>query len=187
MLFRSFTHENAGYGDVHLPEMQMHTTSFWLTIPEALLGSLGHPRATLIDGLRGLGSALETVSTLFLMCDPRDIGQTLGDGGQAGTGDEPAVAPGRDPHSGRTGGFDPTVFLFDALPGGVGLAERIHERASELCEAAGRLIRSCSCPSGCPACVGPSAEGGSRKRVAIELLSALGLAENALQQDKVAS
>ncbi len=24
-----FTHENAGYGDVHLPEMQMHTP--WLT------------------------------------------------------------------------------------------------------------------------------------------------------------
>src|SRR5690606_14995774 len=27
-----FTHENAGYGDVHLPEIQMHTTSFWLTL-----------------------------------------------------------------------------------------------------------------------------------------------------------
>ena len=29
------THENVGYGDVHLPEMQMHTTSFWLTVPGA--------------------------------------------------------------------------------------------------------------------------------------------------------
>jgi DEAD/DEAH box helicase domain-containing protein len=170
-----FTHENAGYGDVHLPEMQMHTTSFWLTVPEAVLASLGLPRATLIDGLRGLGAALETVSTLFLMCDPRDIGQTLGDGGQAGTGDAPAVAPGRDPHAGRTGQFDPTVFLFDALPGGVGLAERIYERGRELCWAAGRLIRSCSCPAGCPACVGPATDSNPRKRVALELLGALGL------------
>jgi DEAD/DEAH box helicase domain-containing protein len=170
-----FTHENAGYGDVHLPEMQMHTTSFWLTVPEAVLTSLPYPRATLIDGLRGVGAALETVSTLFLMCDPRDIGQTLGDGGQDGDGEAPPVAPGRDPHAGRTGSFDPTVFLFDALPGGVGLAERIYERGRELCWAAGRLIRSCSCPAGCPACVGPGSDSSQRKRVAIELLAALGL------------
>jgi DEAD/DEAH box helicase domain-containing protein len=170
-----FTHENAGYGDVHLPEMQMHTTSFWLTVPEAVLASVGHPRATLIDGLRGLGAALETVSTLFLMCDPRDIGQTLGDGGQESDGEAPAVAPGRDPHAGRTGQFDPTVFLFDALPGGVGLAERIYERGRELCWAAGKLIRSCPCPGGCPACVGPASEKNPRKQVALELLSALGL------------
>ena len=170
-----FTHENAGYGDVHLPELQMHTTSFWLTVPEAVLASLPHPRATLIDGLRGLGAALETVSTLFLMCDPRDIGQTLGDGGQEGDGEAPPVAPGRDPHAGRTGQFDPTVFLFDALPGGVGLAERIYERGRELCWAAGRLIRSCPCPGGCPACVGPASDGSARKRVALELLAALGL------------
>ncbi len=170
-----FTHENAGYGDVHLPEMQMHTTSFWLTVPEAVLATLPYPRATLIDALRGLGAALETVSTLFLMCDPRDIGQTLGDGGQEGDAEGPAVAPGRDPHAGRTGQFDPTVFLFDALPGGVGLAERIYERGRELCWAAGRLIRSCGCASGCPACVGPSSESSQRKRVALELLGALGL------------
>jgi DEAD/DEAH box helicase domain-containing protein len=144
-------------------------------VPEAVLSSIGHPRATLIDGLRGLGAALETVSTLFLMCDPRDIGQTLGDGGQESDGVAPAVAPGRDPHAGRTGQFDPTVFLFDALPGGVGLAERIYERGRELCWAAGRLIRSCPCPGGCPACVGPASEKNPRKQVALELLSALGL------------
>jgi DEAD/DEAH box helicase domain-containing protein len=177
-----FTHENAGYGDVHLPELQMHTTSFWLTVPEAVLATLPHPRATLIDGLRGLGAALETVSTLFLMCDPRDIGQTLGDGGQGGDGGAPAVAPGRDPHAGRTGQFDPTVFLFDALPGGVGLAERIYERGRELCWAAGRLIRSCRCAGGCPACVGPASEGSARKRVALELLGALGLAAHEVKR-----
>ncbi|HEY6077799.1 MAG TPA: DEAD/DEAH box helicase [Polyangiaceae bacterium] len=170
-----FSHENAGYGDVHLPELQMHTTSFWLTVPEAVLAALPHPRATLIDGLRGLGAALETVSTLFLMCDPRDIGQTLGDGGQESDGEAPAVAPGRDPHAGRTGQFDPTVFLFDALPGGVGMAERIYERGRELCWAAGRLIRSCVCRGGCPACVGPAGDGSPRKRVALELLAALEL------------
>ncbi|MEI9951423.1 MAG: Zn-binding domain-containing protein [Pseudomonadota bacterium] len=169
-----FTHENAGYGDVHLPEMQMHTTSFWLTLPEAVLASLPYPRATVIDGLRGVGGALETVSTLAMMCDPRDLGQTLGDGGLPG-GDGALAAPGRDFHAGRTGGFDPTVFLFDAHPGGVGLAERLFERAPELLDQARLLIETCPCKSGgCPACVGP-AEEGSRKRVSLQILNALEL------------
>ncbi|MCA9596471.1 MAG: DEAD/DEAH box helicase [Myxococcales bacterium] len=164
-----FTHENAGYGDVHLPEIQMHTVSFWLTLPEAVIDALGKPRAAVVDGLRGLGRALETVSTLSLMCDPRDIGQTLGDGGTEG------VAPGRDPFGGRIGGFDPTVFLFDAQPGGVGLAPRIFERAGELCDRARALIEGCRCEGGCPACVGPTEDGGSRKRMALDILVALDL------------
>src|SRR6185295_3837000 len=35
------THENAGYGEVRLPDMQMHTTSFLLTVPEAIWASDG--------------------------------------------------------------------------------------------------------------------------------------------------
>ena len=88
-----FTHENTGYGDVHLPEMQMHTTSFWLTLPEACVEELGASRAATLDAMRGFGRALETVATLALMCEPSDIGQTLGDG----WGDEaaPGARPGR--------------------------------------------------------------------------------------------
>ncbi len=163
-----FTHENAGYGDVHLPEMEMHTTSFWLTVPDELIEALGTSRATLIDALRGVGSALETVSSLALMCDPRDLGQTLGDGGTAGE------SAGRDPHAGRTGGIDPTVFLFDALPGGVGLAERIFERAPELVFRARDLIERCPCLAGCPACVGPG-EDPARKTLALRLIDVMGL------------
>jgi DEAD/DEAH box helicase domain-containing protein len=163
-----FTHENAGYGDVHLPEMQMHTTSFWLTVPESAIDALDVPRALAVDGLRGLSVALETVSALALMCDPRDLGRTLGDGD--GDGD----AAGRDPFARRTGGFEPTLFLFDAIPGGVGLADGIHERAEELLARTHALIASCRCRAGCPACVGPSREDGSRKRVALELFGALG-------------
>jgi DEAD/DEAH box helicase domain-containing protein len=172
-----FTHENAGYGDVHLPEMQMHTTSFWLTVPEHVVSATGRERSRVIDALRGIGRALETVAALALMCDPRDIGQTLGDGGS----DDPraartdALPPGRDPHNGRVGNFDPTVFLFDAHPGGVGLAERIFERAPELVDRARTLIERCPCPSGCPACVGPSEDSGLRKRIALDVLGALEL------------
>jgi DEAD/DEAH box helicase domain-containing protein len=162
-----FTHENAGYGDVHLPEMQMHTSSFWLTLPEDLIAQLNLPRGQVIAGLRGLGQALEAVSTLALMCDPRDIGRTLGDGSGDG------LAPGRDPFSGRTGGFDPTLFLFDSIAGGVGLAPRIFTRVGELVERATKLIAGCSCVEGCPACVGPGEGDFNTRNAAITIARAL--------------
>jgi DEAD/DEAH box helicase domain-containing protein len=170
-----FTHENAGYGDVHLPEMQMHTTSFWLTIPESIVASAGMARSSVIDGLQGVGRALETVATLALMCDPRDIGRSLGDGLDE-SGEQP-LPPARDPQAGRTGSFSPTVFLFDAHAGGVGLAPRIYERASELLNRAEQLIASCPCNGSCPACVGPSDDGGNRRRSALRLLALLGVRE----------
>jgi DEAD/DEAH box helicase domain-containing protein len=162
-----FTHENAGYGDVHLPVMEMHTTSFWLTLPESLVAELNLPRAEVIAGLRGLGQALETTATLALMCDPRDIKRTLGDGSGDGT------APGRDPFTGRVGGFDPTIFLFDAAAGGVGLAPRIYGRALELVERAALLIRGCNCASGCPACVGPEESEGNVRAAALRIAKLL--------------
>jgi DEAD/DEAH box helicase domain-containing protein len=166
------THENAGYGDVRLPDTQMHTTSFWLTVPEALCEELNMGRAAAIEGLRGIAVALETVATLALMCDPRDLGQTIGDDGEENGA---PAGGGRVPQP----GFDPTLFLFDNVPGGVGLAERIWERSAELVARARTLIRGCACPDGCPTCVGATETvgpagnslGGVRKRAALGLLA----------------
>lgn len=165
-----FTHENAGYGDVHLPEMQMHTTSFWLSIPESVVERFTYPRSLVVDGLRGAGKALETVSTLALMCDPQDLNRTLGDGyddDPKADGSAPAELPGRT--SDRRGQHSPTLFLFDAHAGGVGLSERIYRQAPTLLGRARQLVTGCGCKSGCPACVGPT-DGGLRKAIAAELL-----------------
>jgi DEAD/DEAH box helicase domain-containing protein len=167
-----FTHENAGYGDVNLPELQMHTTSFWLTLREDTIASFGVARAEVVEALRGAGVALEAVATLALMCEPSDIGRTLGDGAEGGE-DPGAPLPGRDPHGKRTGGIDPTVFLFDAVPGGVGLAERMFERAAALVESARALIAGCPCERGCPACIGPT-EARGRKELALAVLGRIG-------------
>ena len=39
-----YTAENVGYGDVVLPEKDMHTTSYWFTIPRGLLDRLSFTR-----------------------------------------------------------------------------------------------------------------------------------------------
>lgn len=168
-----FTHENSGYGDVHLPVMEMHTTSYWLTVPEQVLAQFSVPRALLVDALRGLGHAVETVAALSLMCDPRDINQCLGDGEQD-AGLLSARPAGRDKAADQIGKLDPTLFLFDAQPGGVGLAERIFERGSELIARACSHVQGCPCETGCPACVGPT-EAGPRKQLALALAASFGV------------
>ena len=170
-----FTHENAGYGDVRLPEMQMHTTAFWLTVPERVCESLAAGRAAAIDALRGIGIALETVSTLALMCDPRDLGATLGDTALEDAnaeGDEKGAQIPRKVRGGPQPGYSPTLFLYEHTPGGIGLAERIFEQRETLVARALHLIETCKCDFGCPACVGPADAYGehSRKSVALELL-----------------
>jgi DEAD/DEAH box helicase domain-containing protein len=174
------THENAGYGDVRLPEMQMHTTAFWLTVPEEVCERVSAGRAAAIDGLRGVGIALETVATLALMCDPRDLGTTLGDatgdgraGAGAGDGDGDNRGDAGVPRKVRGGpqaGYCPTLFLYEHVPGGTGLAERIWEQRDVLLARAQQLIAGCPCGAGCPACVGPGES--TRKVVALELLRA---------------
>jgi DEAD/DEAH box helicase domain-containing protein len=174
-----FTHENAGYGDVRLPEVQMHTTAFWLTVPEALVASAEHGRGAVIDALRGIGIALETVSTLALMCDPRDLGATMGDTalGEPGSADGPSRADGipRKVRGGPQPGYSPTLFLYEHVPGGIGLAGRIFEQREALIARTLRLIESCACDAGCPACVGPGdfAPIGGRKSVALGMLRAI--------------
>ena len=57
------------------------------------------------------------------MIDPRDLGKTLGDRS------DPHSPPGK---RGGAPGFDPTLFLYDHVPGGIGLAPRLFEAREEL-------------------------------------------------------
>lgn len=173
------THENVGYGDVHLPEMQMHTTSLWLTVPEDLVSSFTVPRAAVVDALRGIASAMHTVAAIGLMIDPRDLGVTIGDRKDDGSPPEKSVGEGP--------GFDPTIFLYDYVAGGIGLAPRLFEEREALVRRTRRLVESCACEQGCPACIGPDAGLATgtpppaaellppRKKLALAILDALGV------------
>jgi DEAD/DEAH box helicase domain-containing protein len=66
-------------------------------------------------------------------------------------------------------GYDPTLFLYEHVPGGTGLSERIWQNRNELLFRAERLIAGCPCEHGCPSCVGP-ADAGERKATALFLL-----------------
>jgi DEAD/DEAH box helicase domain-containing protein len=154
------THENVGYGEVQLPEMQMHTSAFWLTVPEPVVLRLceTNSRPDVLDALTGLNAALHTVAAVGLMVDPRDLGRTLGSR-EGGRGEQL---------------YDPTLFVYDQVPGGVGLASRLYDERDALLLRTRELLERCACEEGCPACVGPVA-GRGRKAMALAVLSALGV------------
>jgi DEAD/DEAH box helicase domain-containing protein len=153
------THENVGYGEVRLPEMEMHTTAFWLTIPSELVEKIPASRPSVIDALRGISKAMHTVATIGLMTDPRDIGRRLKD--QSESQDE---SPGQI--------IDPTIYLYDKVPGGIGLAPRLFDERKGLISRARLVIDACPCEGGCPACIGPvigSEDQGPGEAVPVEI------------------
>ena len=64
----------------------------------------------------------------------------------------------------------PTVYLYDMVPGGVGLAEKLFEVRNQLIDACLALVKACTCENGCPGCVGPQVEPNSPARKAATLM-----------------
>ena len=134
------THENVGWGKIHLPEEELQTTAFWVALPDARTAGLD--RAEVEGGLVGLASLLGAVAPLYLMCDPHDVG---------------VVPQVKSPFTGL-----PTIFVYERVPAGVGFAERLFAMRHDLLRAAADLAASCPCEAGCPSCVGPAGIVGER-------------------------
>jgi DEAD/DEAH box helicase domain-containing protein len=170
-----FTLENVGSGKLELPENEMHTTAYWITISQELLGALPFSISERQDGLFGLLHALESIACLLLMCDQRDLGATIGEGAAPSEGD--AEWPVQKITEGRPSAeefFRPTLYLYDAYPGGIGLSEPLYRIHDQLLRRTRDLITSCGCEGGCPSCVGPAGETGAKaKDAALAILEQL--------------
>jgi DEAD/DEAH box helicase domain-containing protein len=195
-----FTNENVGSGKLELPENEMHTTAFWLTLERALVESLPFPIRERQNGMFGLLYALESVATLLLMCDRRDLGTAIGEkspppgherepGADEDVSDDfeaRASAAAADVASDLAVGlmadaefFEPNLFLYDAYPGGIGFSDPLFRACDLLLARTRALIESCECESGCPSCVGPAGERGEKaKEAALVILSRLGAAKS---------
>jgi DEAD/DEAH box helicase domain-containing protein len=107
------------------------------------------------SGLSGLGFVLGHLAPLFLMCDARDLGVHS------------------DPQSPLTEGR-PTVVIYDQIPAGIGLSQRLFELHADLVARAKELVAECPCLDGCPSCVGPGGEQGQgSKKETLAILDAL--------------
>jgi len=173
-----FTNENVGAGKLELPENEMHTTSYWITLERPLLESLPYSISERQSGMFGLLHALESVATLLLMCDRRDLGTAIGErppGADAQYAEAEAVASTRlEEISGTREFFEPNLYLFDAYPGGIGFSEPLFRAHELLVQKTRELIAGCGCEQGCPSCVGPAGDLAPRaKEAALAILDRL--------------
>ena len=150
--FKLDTHESVGFGEVRLPQTDLHTVGMWWTLPDSIVQRYGND--ALQGALVGIANLLAIVAPLYLMCAPRDISVVY-----------QVKAPITD---------KPTLFLYDAYPGGVGLSEKAYHMQELLLEHALDIAQGCGCESGCPSCVGPVSQVGEHgKADAIAILKEL--------------
>jgi len=173
-----FTNENVGAGQLELPENEMHTTAFWLTLERPLVESLPFPITDRQSGMFGLLHALESVATLLLMCDARDLGTAIGERPPSpGSEIEWEQVPTLEEITSLAEKefFEPNLYLYDAYPGGIGFSEPLFLAHGLLLAKTRELIAACPCEKGCPSCVGPAGERGERaKEAALAILARLG-------------
>lgn len=141
------THENLGWGKIYLPEAELHTSGYWCSWRSA---DLPFDRAAWETALAGFSHLLRHAASLHCMCSPTDLHVAI---------------HVRDALTGR-----PTVYLYDAYPGGIGLAERVYRDVEVVCEVAGEMLAQCECVCGCPSCVGPQAGSEDPKALTAQLL-----------------
>ncbi len=203
---RYYTHENIGYGEVRLPDHEMHTSAVWWRVEPRALAQAFTRRWQALDGFLGAAYALHHVAALLSMAELRDLGRAVGDaegrwhatvdadgrGRIRSSDDQTPAARSGAPATAQTtaqttadgaidAGFSPTVFLYDNHPGGVGLSTPLFDLRDRVVAHAAALVRACACSHGCPACVGPvlkSDEKADRdpKRHALTVLDLLGAA-----------
>jgi DEAD/DEAH box helicase domain-containing protein len=189
-----FTNENIGDGKLELPENEMHTSSYWITLERPLLESLPFTVSERQSGMFGLLRALESVATFLLMCDRRDLGTAIGERPPASDVESPSAVVGAQHAAPLLGTienltpsriadaissnpkefFEPNLYLFDAYPGGIGFSEPLFRTHGLLVQKTRELIAACPCEQGCPSCVGPAGDLAPRaKEAALAILDRL--------------
>ena len=183
---RYYTHENIGYGNVNLPDQEMHTTAVWWQADPHVLIAAFPDRWQALDGFLGAAYAMHYVAALLTMSERQDLGRAVGDSdatwsATVGTDGRGAARsfdgqPVDVAHGVKD--FRPTVYLYDNYPGGVGLSAPLFDLRQQVVERARALVAGCDCSHGCPACIGPilaseEERGCSPKRAALVVLDLL--------------
>ncbi len=122
-----------GAEPLDLPPLVFQTHGLWLDIEPALRKLVEKAGHHFMGSIHALEHILIAMFPLFALCDRNDLG---------------GISIPLHPQTGKA-----AVFVYDGVPGGVGLAERGFEVMEELLEKVVRRLADCDCELGCPACV----------------------------------
>jgi DEAD/DEAH box helicase domain-containing protein len=128
-----YTEEVLGEEPLDLPPQTFATIGLWFDLSDGAESRLEEAGLDFAGGLHAVEHAAIGILPLFAMCDRNDIG---------------GVSTPLHPDTGR-----PQVFIYDAYPGGIGIAEKGFDIIAELWQATVRAIVECPCQDGCPSCI----------------------------------
>lgn len=154
---RQLTEEIVGQEPLDLPPQNFPTVALWFDLPDRAKDGIASAGLDLQGGLHACEHAAIGILPLFALCDRNDIG---------------GVSTTYHPDTGKA-----QIFIYDAHPGGIGIAEKGFEMITELWQATLTAVETCPCTDGCPSCVQSPKCGNNNqpldKKAAIILLQAL--------------
>jgi DEAD/DEAH box helicase domain-containing protein len=103
------------------------TDSCWL---ELEVGD-GRPPDQLISEVHSLEHAMRVMVPLSIPCDPFDLAGLTTKGGSGA----------------------PTIYIYDAVRGGIGISREVFGNFNELLDSARSVLAECSCEKSCPRCI----------------------------------
>ncbi|NNC80913.1 MAG: DEAD/DEAH box helicase [Acidimicrobiales bacterium] len=116
-----------------LPPSTLRTRAFWYVVPPQTIEVADIDHSAIPGALHAAEHAAIGMLPLFTICDRWDVGG-VSTAWHAGTG-------------------GPTIFIYDAHPGGSGIAELGFAERDRHFLATRDAVRSCGCADGCPSCV----------------------------------
>ena len=138
-----FTEEVIGEEFLDLPPQHFPTVALWFDLPPQVVARLVEAQLDFAGGLHAAEHAAIGILPLFALCDRNDIG---------------GVSTPRHPDTGRA-----QVFIYDAYPGGIGIAEKGFDLIEELWQTTLKAITGCPCHEGCPSCIQSPKCGNNNK------------------------
>jgi DEAD/DEAH box helicase domain-containing protein len=126
-----------------LPPLTFETEGLWYEFPTEVQEDAERRLFHFMGGIHAMEHASIGILPLLVMTDRNDLG---------------GISTPLHPQLGRA-----AVFIYDGVPGGVGLTRQAFGRAGELLERTLSTITGCSCENGCPSCVhSPKCGSGNR-------------------------
>ena len=138
-----FTEEVIGEEPLDLPPQCISTIALWFDLPPEVVARLEEAQLDFAGGLHAVEHAAIGILPLFALCDRNDIG---------------GLSTPLHPDTGRA-----QIFIYDAYPGGIGIAEKGFDMVTELWQATLRAIEECPCQEGCPSCIQSPKCGNNNK------------------------
>lgn len=130
---KHFTNDLIGEYPLNMPVRIFETKGLYFYIPDEIKKEVLNKNLDFNGAIHALEHLLIGVFPLIAICDRRDLG-----------GLSHPIHPDTD---------RPTIFIYDAYPGGIGFTKKGYDYIEKLLSYGYDVIKNCKCEDGCPSCI----------------------------------